>query len=71
MSDAVIAWLWQFTAFRFLVVSGVAQTWSPRLSRWLAEETPLLVGLRQVFIDAGSFDLAAECSRELRRLGRL
>ena len=70
MRDALIVWLWRFTAFRFVVLCGVAYL-PASASRWLAEETPFLLGLREVFLREGSFDLAAECSRELRRLGRL
>lgn len=71
MIDFLVAWAWRFTAFRFLVCCGVAQGHSTWLSRWCAEETPFLLSMRAMLLAQGELDLAAECSRELRRLKRL
>lgn len=66
--DALVAWLWQFAPFRYLVLLGVQHLPSPA-SDFLATHTPVLFALRDLMLEQGDFDLAAGFSREIRRLG--
>ena len=60
----LMGWLWGFVLWRWLVLVLVERgpAW---LGGWLAVNTPLFVALRQLMLDRGHYDIAAEIARGL------
>lgn len=64
----VQGWLWQFQAWRVLVIFLVQ--WSPpAVSKWIALNTPLAWCLRELMLQQGELHHAAALSASLRENG--